>query len=239
MIMLSAGASVLAHGVHYGVLAVGLLGLVVMLGPRFATHRQAPLDAHARRVDALRDQLLSRSTLSPPVPDASARPGLRWERATALERTLLPFAVVSSAAAAGVHAAVGPEHFRESTLFGLFFVGSATLQIIWSVAVVARPTRALFLVGAGGNLAVLALWAVTRIYGLPFGLLPVRESVGVWDVCCSLWELAVAGACLRLLRSGRTHLRVPSWTDWSVVARSWAGFSVTVLVLLSVSGAGS
>lgn len=235
MIILSTGASVLAHGVHYGVLAVGLLGLVVMLAPGFATHRQAPLDAHEHRVQALRSQLQPGTVMSRPV----AGPAVAVARTAGLERTLLPFAVVSSAAAAGVHAAVGPAHFRESTLFGLFFAGSATLQIIWSVAVVARPTRRLFLIGAAGNVAVVALWAVTRTYGLPWGLLPVREAVGVWDASCGLWELAVAGACVALLRSGPKRLRVPSWTDWSVLARSWAGFSVAGLVVLSFSGAGA
>ena len=50
MTAMSAGASVLAHGIHYAVLGVGLLGLAILLAPRLAGPRRFPVDAHEARV---------------------------------------------------------------------------------------------------------------------------------------------------------------------------------------------
>lgn len=232
MTALSTGASMLAHSVHYAVVGAGLLGLVLLLGPRFAAApRRITPDAHDLRVQALREQL----RLGGPTPLRPAR--LVLERATPAERSLLPFAVVCSAAAAGVHAAVGPAHVREQTLFGLFFAGSALLQLLWSVAVVVRASRAVLVAGVAGNLAVVALWALTRTYGLPWGLLSRPEAVGPWDVACALWELGVAAACMTLLRSRERRWQLPSWVDWSGIVRGFALGSAVVLLALSFSGA--
>lgn len=234
MTALSAGASVFAHSVHYSVLAIGLFGVLALVGPRFAAPRRSAHDPHDQRVHALRRQLAAGDRTGPVASEPAL---LVLERTTPAERLLLPLAVVSSAAAAGVHAAVGPAHFREATLFGLFFAGAALLQILWAVAVVARPTRTAYLVGAAGNLAIVALWALTRTYGLPGGLLPQPEAAGPWDVCCAVWELVVVGACIALLRSRDQRLRVPAWADWSGLARGWATASVLALAMLSFSGA--
>lgn len=241
--VLSSGASVVAHSVHYGVLAIGLFGLLALVGPRWAAprdpHRNAPRDRHEQRVLALRRQFDPAGRSAVVRPDL--RPALVLVRTTSAERLLLPLAVVSSAAAAGVHAAVGPAHFREATLFGLFFTVAALFQILWSVAVVHRPSRTAYVLGAVGNLAVVALWAVTRSAGLPWGLLPRPEAVGAWDVCCAVWEIAVAVTCVALRRSTSRpqRLTVPSWADWSTVARGWATASVLILLALSFSGAGA
>lgn len=235
MTAMSAGVSVLAHGIHYAVLGVGLLGLAVLLGPRLAGPRQIPVDAHDERVRALRRQLRSGpATLALPV--VPARVVLDRSRA---ETVLLPLAVVSSAAAAGVHAAVGPAHLREQTLFGAFFAGAALLQILWAALVVLRPTRTVFLAGVAGNVAVLALWVLTRTEGLPFGLMPTPEAVGPWDLTCAAWEVVVVTTGVALLRSGELRPRLLAWTGWSVAARGWAALSVGVLVALTFSGAGA
>jgi hypothetical protein len=237
MTAMSAGVSVLAHGIHYAVLGVGLLGLAVLLGPRLAGPRQIPVDAHDERVRALRRQLRSGpATLALPV--VPTRLVLARSRSTA-ETLLLPLAVVSSAAAAGVHAAVGPAHLREQTLFGAFFAGSALLQILWAALVVLRPTRTVFLAGVVGNLAVLGLWVLTRTAGLPFGLMPTPEAVGPWDLTCAAWEVVVVTTGVALLHSGEPRPRLLAWTGWSVAARSWAALSVGVLVALTFSGAGA
>lgn len=232
--MSAAGASVLAHGIHYAVLGIGLLGLALLLAPRLAGPRRFPADAHEARVHALRHQLSG----GPPalsVPVTFPAPAAARSRA---ESVLLPLAVVSSATAAGVHAALGPAHFAEQPLFGLFFAGAAALQLLWSLAVVLQPGRGAFVVGVAGNAAVLALWALTRTYGLPFGLMPAPEAVGLWDLTCAAWELVVVACCVALLRSGDRRPRMLAWTAWSVPARSWAAVSAGVLVSLTFIGAG-
>ena len=238
--MLSLSATAVAHGIHYAIVGVGVVGLVALLAPGFLAHPSPPHDEHDARVRALRSAIetdvltttfrQARSTVvrSPlPVP-SSAR------------RTLLPLAVVSSSAAAGVHAAAGPAHFRDATLFGLFFAACALLQLVWAGAVAVRSSRPLLVAGAAGNLAVVTLWAVTRTVGLPFGLLPEPEPLGPWDLACAGWELAVAGCCLAALRSrGSAPARLVEWRRWHPGVRLFAGASAAAMVVLSLSGAGS
>jgi hypothetical protein len=238
---MSTDASLLAHGLHYSVLGAGLLGLFVLLGPSLSTHRRYDAsprrgghDEHEQRVLALRRQFDPHPPVATAVP---AAPVLLGD--ARVEQLLLPLAVVSSAAAAGVHAAVGPAHFREQTLFGLFFAGSALLQILWSVAVASRPTRPALVAGLAGNLAILALWLITRTAGLPWGLLPRPESVGPWDAASGFWELAVVVSCALALRSGDRRPRFLPWARWSFAARGWSLASAAALVLLSVNGGGS
>jgi hypothetical protein len=233
-------ASLDAHGIHYAIVGVGVVGLVALLAPGFLAHPSSPRDEHDARVRALRTAIdsdtlatsfeLARTTVS------------RWRPPvlTATRRTLLPLAVVSSTAAAGVHAAAGPAHLREATLFGLFFAGSALLQLLWAGAVAIRSSRSLLVAGAVGNLAVVGLWAVTRTLGLPFGLLPEPEAVGPWDLACAGWELAVVGCCVAALRGGTPHpSRLAEWRSWHPGVRVFAAASVASLVALSLSGAGA
>ncbi|HET6152659.1 MAG TPA: hypothetical protein VFE15_06865 [Marmoricola sp.] len=238
------GASVVAHGIHYAVLAVGLIGLAVLLGPQLLGIRQQRTvhDEHDRKVLALADQIAA-GTLGSSVPAgtsavsmAPAQPAPVWDIRSGL---LLPIAVVSSTAAAVVHAAVCPEHFAEKFIFGVFFAGSAIAQIIWSVVMVMRPRRPMLVEAAYGNAVVAALWAVTRTVGLPFGLLPKPEEVGPWDVCCGAWELIAVGACIALLRRGGTLPRLAAWTGWRRSAQLFTLGSVAVIAGLYLSGAGA
>jgi hypothetical protein len=242
--VLSLSATEVAHGIHYAIVGVGVVGLVALLAPGFLAHPSTPRDEHDARVRALRtaidtDALTTSFQLARTTVAKRQAPVL-----TTTQRMLLPLAVVSSAAAAGVHAAAGPAHFREATLFGLFFAGSALLQLVWAGAVAVRASRPLLVAGVVGNLAVVALWAVTRTVGLPFGLLPEPEALGPWDLACAGWELAVAGCCVAALRSllrdtPPSPVRLVEWRHWHPGVRLFAGASVAMLVVLSLSGAGS
>jgi hypothetical protein len=221
-----------AHAIHYGVVALGVLGLVAILSPQFLATPPGQQDEHEARVLALRAAL-------DPQPDR-ARRRTRLPVLTKADRALLPLAVVSSTAAAGVHAAVAPEHARESLLFGLFFWGSALLQLLWAGAVSVNGSRRLLVLGAVGNLAVVALWVVTRTLGLPFGLLPEPEAVGPWDVACAGWELVVVWSCLAILRSHHpAPPRLVDWRHWHPALPTYVAGSVLLLVALSLSGAGA
>ena len=238
MIVLTVGATSVAHGIHYAVLGVGLLGVLALLGPQLVGSRRSAgaRDEHELRVRALAEQIAAGGLGVTAMPERPPSVPERVRTDPALTR-FLPLAVVSSAAAAGVHAAVGPEHFREQVLFGLFFAGSALGQITWAVLMAVRPSRALLVAAVIGNSAVLVLWLATRTVGLP-GLLPNPEAVGPWDLCCGAWELVVVLSARRVLHAPPgTGLRLPAWPDWEPIARLWVLGSAAVLLALTLRGA--
>jgi hypothetical protein len=105
-----------------------------------------------------------------------------------------------SAAAAGIHASVSAEHFREAFIFGAFFLAASAAQAGWAVLVIARPSRPVLVVGAAGNAMVIILWTLTRTVGLPVGPEPWRpESIGALDVISTLLELAIVIAAANLV----------------------------------------
>jgi len=103
----------------------------------------------------------------------------------------------ASVVAALIHLRVMPEHFRESWMYGTFFLGSALAQLGFTAWLLLRPSRALLRLGIGGNTAIVALWLVTRTVGVPLG--PGQgqtEAVGALDVFCSACEAVLVVAAL-------------------------------------------
>jgi uncharacterized membrane protein HdeD (DUF308 family) len=144
---------------------------------------------------------------------------------------LLYGACLLSAGAAAIHFAVAKEHFEEYALFGVFFVLSGIAQLAWAVLAAARPRRWILATGVAGNLAIVALWAFDRIWGLPLGPEHWKpDPLGFGDVTASAFEVVLAAACIALLRGrdarSRYRLAVP------VVV-------LTTFALLSVMGIGS
>jgi hypothetical protein len=120
---------------------------------------------------------------------------------------VLALAAALSIGAAAIHAVVVPSHLAEDRLYGAFFVASSAAQIGWAVAVVLRPHRLVLEVGALGNAAVLALWALTRTLGVPLGVYAgQREAIGLLDTTCAALELGIVGCCLLALRPTRTPI---------------------------------
>lgn len=224
--------SLLAHGVHYALVGVGLVGVTWLLVPQLVG--SGPSE-HDRRVAALRARAAAGQLATLLPPPAAAR--------RSRDETLhLPLAVVASACAAGVHAALGPAHLQEATLFGLFFGVAALAQLGWSALALHRTTPALLRAGVVLNLGCVGLWVLTRTWGLPLGLMPVREPVGPWDLAAVTWELVVVAACAALLRAvppaPYAGPRLPAWVDWHRGATTATVLSVAVLLALSLSGAG-
>lgn len=107
-----------------------------------------------------------------------------------------------------VHLAVVEEHFDESALFGIFFVVSGVLQIGWAMVALARDRMPLPRLAAAAQLAMVALWAVTRTVGLPVGPeVWTPEAVGRADVLCVALEVVSAGAVVAWLALSRTGER--------------------------------
>lgn len=85
-----------------------------------------------------------------------------------------------------IHGLVTPEHFEEWWGYGLFFFVAAFAQVAYGVLLLLRPWAhdetggerndpetdrrevTYYIAGIAGNLAIIALWVVTRTAGIPF-----------------------------------------------------------------------
>ncbi len=100
-----------------------------------------------------------------------------------------------------IHFAVVPEHRMEWTGYAVFFTLVGAAELIWAAAVWGGAERWLIALGVVANVAILALWAVSRTVGLPIGPMPGEvEPIGLVDVVCCLGEVVTVGAALRALR---------------------------------------
>jgi hypothetical protein len=150
--------------------------------------------------------------------------------------SLVIAAALLSAGAAAIHFAVAKAHFDEYTLFGLFFVGSGIAQLVWPIWVLFRRWSPLFLLAAVGNAAIVSLWAVDRIWGLPLGPTPWKpDPVGFGDSVTAAFEVLLVAACVAILVRGR-GARMSRAT---VLAMRLAVTALTAVSLLSVLGVGS
>jgi hypothetical protein len=145
-------------------------------------------------------------------------------------------AALLSAGAAAIHFAVAKMHFDEYTLFGVFFVGSGVAQLAWPIWVLFRRWRPLFVLAAVGNAAIVALWAVDRIWGLPLGPTPWKpDPIGFGDSATAVFEALLVAACMTSLTGGRRT----TWRRTTVLVLTAAVVAFTALSLLSVLGVGS
>jgi FtsP/CotA-like multicopper oxidase with cupredoxin domain len=106
---------------------------------------------------------------------------------------------------AAIHFAVAPAHFQEYVPFGVLFLLTGLAQSALAVAMLARPSRRLFLAGVAGTMGVIALYVVSRSVGLPVGPRPGRpEMIGFPDIACATMEVlsVVVLALLAISRPG-------------------------------------
>ena len=107
---------------------------------------------------------------------------------------------------------------------------------MWPIWVLFRRWRPLFLLAAVGNGAIVALWAVDRIWGLPLGPTPWKpDPVGFGDSVTALFEVLLVVACLMLF-TGRRRMML---RRASVLMLTCAVVVITALSFLSVLGVGS
>ncbi len=119
-------------------------------------------------------------------------------------------AAALSLLAALIHLWVTPEHFEEWWGYGAFFLVAAAAQVLYAPLVLAWPTRIVLLGGIAGNLAIVALYLLTRTVGIPLfgpGTGEVEE-VGFVDLCATASEVGIAVALgAALLRETTTERR--------------------------------
>ena len=105
-------------------------------------------------------------------------------------------AVALSLVAGLVHLWVAPEHFEEWWGYGAFFLVAAAAQVLYAPVLLRWPSRGVLLAGIAGNIAIVALYLLTRTTGIPlFGPEAGEvEGIGFADVCATTSELGIGVA---------------------------------------------
>jgi hypothetical protein len=151
-------------------------------------------------------------TSSPPRPPkpAARTTGIGWVQ-------WLVAALLLGAGA--VHLALAPSHFGESTVEGIGFLVAAWLQIALAVALLLRPTRAVIFAIIAVSAASIMAWAVSRIWGLPFGEHTGHaENVTVVDALTVVMEAFTVVLAATLLSSSVRGFRSRGYAVVAVVA---------------------
>lgn len=114
----------------------------------------------------------------------------------------------SGTAAGAIHLAVAPSHWRQATVYGVFFVLVGVTQIVWSALLLVRASWELLTLTVIANLGVLLLWVQTRTTGVPLGpAAGVREPVGLVDLSCAAVELLGVAVAVRVVLQRRLRVR--------------------------------
>lgn len=144
-------------------------------------------------------------------------------------------AAIASLGAAVIHFAVAPTHWQEWMPSGLFFVSLALCQLIWARVVLARPTTPVLAAGIILNVGAIALWAMSRTAGAPFGPHSgVPELVQAADLCALLLQIYVVMGAGWVWHRGRHGQPVPAFANAIILLGA-----VAVVALASTVGVAS
>jgi hypothetical protein len=130
-------------------------------------------------------------------------------QATARPRGVLYTVAALSLLAALIHLWVMPEHFQEWWGYGLFFLVAAVAQVVYVPLLLRWPNQTVLLLGIVGNSAIVLLYLLTRVVGIPlFGPEAGEvEGVGIIDVCATSSEAAIVVALGALVLWGLARER--------------------------------
>lgn len=122
--------------------------------------------------------------------------------------------VAALAVAGGLHLGVAPDHKDESLLAAGFFVTAAVAQLGLAIALTRRPRRQALSGVLAVNVAVMLVWAVSRLFALPFSGHDRPEPVGVVDAVTVGLQFVTVILAARALRasagaSARRNARTP------------------------------
>lgn len=113
--------------------------------------------------------------------------------------------IVCCAISAGVHAALVPEHMRESVATGAGFVGATVALVVLVLGLTARPeSRAVTSVAGLVLLGLLVSYAVASTSGIPI-LHPEVDSIDAVGVLTKAVEVLGLGLALGLRGSVRSR----------------------------------
>jgi len=115
------------------------------------------------------------------------------------------YAVAMMSLVAGLlHLWVVPEHFEGWWGYGTFFLVAAAAQMGYVPLLLRWPNRTVLVLGIAGNSAIVLLYLLTRMVGIPhFGPeARVVGGVGLVEVCATASEVAIVAAIGALLLRG-------------------------------------
>jgi hypothetical protein len=123
-------------------------------------------------------------------------------RAAAPPRATVATAAVLSLGAAWVHLAYAAPHFRQWWAYGAFFLAAGVGQGLFAPLILHRPRPALAAIGIAGNIAIVAMYVLSRINGPPLGPhANVLEPVGAVDLTTAAAEVLLIGLLVTVLGS--------------------------------------
>lgn len=144
-------------------------------------------------------------------------------------------AALASLGASVIHFAVVPSHWQEWMLAGLFFASIALFQLVWARLVLVRTTTPVLALGIVVNLAVIALWSVSRTAGAPFGPHAGQaELVQAADLCALLLQVYVVMGAGWVWHRGLQGERLPAFGSAMVLLTA-----VGIVTLASTVGVAS
>ena len=93
--------------------------------------------------------------------------------------------------------------------YGTFFLVAAVAQVVYVPLLLRWPNRTVLLLGIGGNSAIVLLYLLTRVVGIPlFGPEAGEvEGVGIIDLCTTMSEVAIVVALSVLMLMGLARER--------------------------------
>ena len=137
------------------------------------------------------------------LPSPATRPHIA---AAAPPRTTLVVAALLSLGAAWVHFAYVAPHLRQWWAYGAFFLASGIGQALLAPLILRWPRPWLAVVGIAGNIAIVAMYVLSRTNGAPVGPhANVPERVGAVDLATAAAEVLTIALLVTLLgRRART-----------------------------------
>jgi hypothetical protein len=127
--------------------------------------------------------------------------------AAAPPRATVAIAAALSLGAAWVHLAYVAPHLRQWWAYGAFFLATGIGQALFAPLVLRWPRPWLAIVGIAGNIAIVAMYVLSRTNGAPLGPhANVLEPVGAVDLATAGAEVVLIGLLVTILgpRARRT-----------------------------------
>ncbi|HEY3724986.1 MAG TPA: hypothetical protein VGN59_16670 [Acidimicrobiia bacterium] len=137
--------------------------------------------------------------------------------------------------AAAIHFGMMGEHAGVSWTHGLFFAACAWAQLALAALIVFRPSRTVITAGIIGNLAILAVWVISRTAGIAIGGDGTPDAWGRVDGLCAVFEGLAVFASFALLSTGLS--RRPVSASVGFAAAGAIGLAVAVITTIIFSPA--
>ena len=132
---------------------------------------------------------------------ALPRPAPDARTAATPPRATVAIAASLSLGAAWVHLAYVAPHLRQWWAYGAFFLATGIGQALFAPLVLRWPRPWLAIVGIAGNIAIVAMYVLSRTNGAPLGPhANVPERVGAVDLATAGAEVVLIGLLVTILR---------------------------------------